>query len=317
MNARKLVAVVVLALGLTAPAAADEYSSFMDGYARLSGATFTGTVTQSAGQFLVCDGVTATPCFAFVGDSDHGLVRSSSGVMDIVNSNNVMFRFNGASIIGTSNFSINVTNANADGTIDTRLFRDAANTWAQRNGTNAQEFRFYKTDNGANDSFFTLDHITTANTFYLGQRLTGTGTISQRADIGTWVKTLTDATIATFSQVTCPSGDAAGVVVTYVSYAENGTTEAQQEVGKVSFNCINLAGTESFPAAPTKFGTLHHETTGGTADMTTTFAAADGGANLMNLRVTVDTGIAAPTLVEIRVLSVEAISTSTLVVTPQ
>jgi hypothetical protein len=133
---------------------------------------------------------------------------------------------------------------------------------------------------------------------------------------GAVTKTLTDNTIATFVRISCASGDAAAGIVDYVTFAEDGTTESQIEKGTLQFVCLNLAGTESAPT-PTKQGTaLYHETSAGTADMTSTFAADTATpTNGIDLRVTVDTGIGSPTAVEIR-YQVQ-ITSGTATVTPQ
>jgi hypothetical protein len=114
------------------------------------------------------------------------------------------------------------------------------------------------------------------------------------------VKTLTDNTIASFMRSTCASGDLSAGEVHWTAYAENGTTESQSLTGTMVWSCLNPAGTETCPT-PTNLGTpLHNETTGATADLTVTWACDTTPANAVDLRVTVDTGIAAPTAVELR-----------------
>jgi hypothetical protein len=117
---------------------------------------------------------------------------------------------------------------------------------------------------------------------------------------GATTKTLTDNTIASFMRVACASGDGAAGTVDFTAYAENGTTESQSMTGTVQFSCLNPAGTEVCPT-PTVQGTpLHNETTGGTADLTVAWACDTSPTNAVDLRVTVDTGIATPTAVELR-----------------
>jgi hypothetical protein len=59
---------------------------------------------------------------------------------------------------------------------DLVLARDAANTLAQRNGTNAQIFRLYETDSGANDEY--LEISAASGTNLIRPQATGTGTAS-------------------------------------------------------------------------------------------------------------------------------------------
>lgn len=58
---------------------------------------------------------------------------------------------------------------------DTILARDAANTLAQRNGTNAQTFRIYKTYTDASN-YERLSSFVSANVFYIQSEAAGTGT---------------------------------------------------------------------------------------------------------------------------------------------
>ena len=66
----------------------------------------------------------------------------------------------------------------AGGTVDTRLYRDAANTLALRNGTAAQRFNVYNTwTSTTNYEAFKIDWITTANTVLVGtEKGSGGGT---------------------------------------------------------------------------------------------------------------------------------------------
>lgn len=59
---------------------------------------------------------------------------------------------------------------------DCTVAGDAADVWAHRRGTAAQEVRVYNTDNGANDEYFTVDWKTSANECRVGTVKTGTGT---------------------------------------------------------------------------------------------------------------------------------------------
>jgi hypothetical protein len=79
------------------------------------------------------------------------------------------------SVLGTINgFGIASTDALSP---DVFLYRDAANTLAQRNGTNAQLFRIYNTyTDASNSEFLSIDWTTTANTATISTKNLGTGT---------------------------------------------------------------------------------------------------------------------------------------------
>ena len=65
---------------------------------------------------------------------------------------------------------------NGPASADTKLFRDAANTLAQRNGTAAQAFRVYNTyTDASNYERGVFDWTTTANTLTIGTQNAGTG----------------------------------------------------------------------------------------------------------------------------------------------
>jgi hypothetical protein len=101
--------------------------------------------------------------------------------------NGPRFQVSSADIFGLrGGTSLNIAQARALGwsnnasdsteTPDLTLFRDAANTLAQRNSTNAQIFRLYETDSGANDEYLELSAA--AGTNLIRPQATGTGTAS-------------------------------------------------------------------------------------------------------------------------------------------
>jgi hypothetical protein len=81
----------------------------------------------------------------------------------------------GVVVRGSTGFAWeNNTNNPATGTIDLRLVRDAANTLAQRNGTNAQAFRLYNTyTDASNYERGTFGYVT--NRLTIGHQNAGTG----------------------------------------------------------------------------------------------------------------------------------------------
>jgi hypothetical protein len=104
------------------------------------GSSGTKTLTQSSTVVTLSDSVDAYAIFAsyIVRDSNS---RVALGSVDI--------SLTGATDLGIALGAVSgigwTTSTASSGTVDLRLHRDAANTLAQRNGTNAQTFRVYNT----------------------------------------------------------------------------------------------------------------------------------------------------------------------------
>jgi hypothetical protein len=100
-----------------------------------------------------------------------------------------------------------VSDLNAGGgTVDLSLFRDAANTLAQRNGVNAQAFRVYNTyTDASNYERGVFDWSTTANTLTIGTAKAGTGASRDVSIVSSSNITLSPAngslTLATATQI--------------------------------------------------------------------------------------------------------------------
>ncbi len=89
--------------------------------------------------------------YSFSGDDDMGWFRQGADTMAF-SSNGVGRWLCGNSLFQMrSDYAISWTSGNYDGTRDLFLFRDAANTLAQRNGVNAQVFRVYNTFTSSTD----------------------------------------------------------------------------------------------------------------------------------------------------------------------
>lgn len=158
----------------------------------------------------------------------------------------------------------------------------------------------------------TMQFSGTTHMFNAVVRPLGDGTIDLGANGADWKdlylqssiqasqsKTLTDNVNASFVSISCAAGDGVGGTVEYVVFAEDGTTDSQMEAGTLQYSCVNLTGTEVC-ATPTEQGTPSYvEATGGTADMTTTWACDTSGSNAILLQVQANTGIAAPTAMAI------------------
>jgi hypothetical protein len=111
---------------------------------------------------------------------------------------------------------------------DLTLFRDAANTLAQRNGTNAQTFRLYETDSGANDEYLELSAA--AGTNLIRPQATGTGTASVVRYHTTTAVFWTSGSGSPESVVTAPVGslftrtDGGAATTLYVKETGTGST---------------------------------------------------------------------------------------------
>jgi hypothetical protein len=108
---------------------------------------------------------------------------------------------------------------------DVVLGRDAANILAQRNGTNAQTFRLYETDSGANDEY--LEFSAASGTNLIRPLATGTGTASVVRYHTTTAVFWTSGSGSPESVVTAPVGsmytDTAGGAATTLYVKESGT----------------------------------------------------------------------------------------------
>lgn len=122
------------------------------------------------------DGTQALPSITFASDPDTGIRWGSSG--------RILFPMNGtdkfdistsrAALSNTQSFGWTATTA-ASGTLDTILERDAANTLALRNGTNAQTFNLYNTFTDASNYERGVLKWDT-NILEVGSEAAGTGT---------------------------------------------------------------------------------------------------------------------------------------------
>lgn len=110
-------------------------------------------------------------------------------------------------------------------TADVCLFRDAAAILAQRNGTNAQTFRLYETDSGANDEY--LEFSAASGTNLIRPQATGSGTASVVRYHTTTAVFWTSGSGSPESVVTAPVGsmytDTAGGAGTTLYVKESGT----------------------------------------------------------------------------------------------
>lgn len=106
-------------------------------------ATFT-----ASSRFLAADGTSAAPSYAFTNETNTGFkMRSGSIDMVSIGQPSVAMYASGVTIHSAAAFGISSGLPDASAA-DTLLARDAANTFAQKNGTSAQSFRWYFSTTG-------------------------------------------------------------------------------------------------------------------------------------------------------------------------
>jgi hypothetical protein len=119
-----------------------------------------------------------------LGSGNTGVILTGSGPFStVIGYNGLGDGFYGVLLGSTARIGFTSTNAYG-GSADTILARDAANTLALRNSTNAQTFRVYNTYNGTNDEWGTFDWSTTTNTLTIGATKSGTGTVRSVKIVG-------------------------------------------------------------------------------------------------------------------------------------
>ncbi len=129
------------------------------------------SVSSSAFPLLAPDGSASAPSYSFSSETNTGMYRSAASQI-------------GFSISGTKRAHIGSAGLVADGLLldtanaDVQLLRDAANTLAQRNGTNPQIFRIYNTfTDASNYERLTFSFASNIPTIQPEAAGTGTGRI--------------------------------------------------------------------------------------------------------------------------------------------
>lgn len=122
------------------------------------------------------DGTAAAPSITFASDTDSGWSRPGSNIIDESVGGVAKRRISPTIMSLSSDMSLawHSTVNEGGGADDLFLTRDAANILAQRNGTNAQVFRIYNTDNGSNDEYLTIGWD--SNNAYFAADKSGSGT---------------------------------------------------------------------------------------------------------------------------------------------
>jgi hypothetical protein len=201
--------------------------------------------------------VTKTGDFGIFGSAyfrpDATALRFISGSASVIQFASTGLRFRSTAVLSW------VDNTNVTlGTNDLTLFRDAANTLAQRNGANAQTFRIYNNFSTASDferGFFSWS--TTSNVFTIGTEVGGTFTTPRAIEFRTGGTTRLTVGPAAFVNVTGELQTSTNVRVAGVFYYSNGTQMFSPSNGIVGFwngagtdfNRLQFGGTtSSFPA---------------------------------------------------------------------
>jgi hypothetical protein len=147
-------------------------------YINITGTPQQVVLADGAQTIQFANGTAAAPSIAFASDTDTGLFRSTEASVDVVTNGTVSVRFNGTDLRINQPTGVLGWVATANGTPDTILAREAANTLALRNGTNAQALRLYNTYTDASN-FERLTISWTSNILGIGIGIAGTGTARQ------------------------------------------------------------------------------------------------------------------------------------------
>ena len=143
-----------------------------------------GTLTVHSGQLTLPSGAVGAPSLTFNDDIDTGFYRAGSGeVRYSSNGTGEVTIYSGGVLVNSGNiFGFN--QGAVGSTIDVKLARTAAGVLSLINGTDAQEFRVYNTDNGADDEFASIGFINNSNVFGIQTEAEGVGTIRNIALLG-------------------------------------------------------------------------------------------------------------------------------------
>lgn len=120
------------------------------------------------GQILSAAGTAAAPAFAISGDPNTGVYSTTADQLYFGAGGTAVMKIVAGGSLGlyqASGGSYNWNPTTIDSSADLRLFRDAAGTLAQRNGTSAQRLRVYNTFTTVETSgeWFSVDWTSTAN----------------------------------------------------------------------------------------------------------------------------------------------------------
>ena len=185
--------------------------------------TTTNNISVPSGQVLVQTGTTSLPAIA-IGQTNKGFISNGANgylsYIDAQTSNSITFG-SGISVRQNGFFAFSNSSDSYSGTWDTFLYRDSANTLAQRNTTNAQTFRLYNTYTSTSlGEWLSVDWSTTANTATIATKANGAGVVRTLAtgnplviSTGYTVATLPTGVVGMRAYVTNALAPAYGVAV--------------------------------------------------------------------------------------------------------
>ncbi len=131
-------------------------------------------------QALGPNGSVSAASFGFALEVNSGLIRTGTGILSIALTGDERFRWdkaNGRTVIGSAWAMTWSSTSTADGAPDLFLYRDAANTLAQRNGTNPQTFHIYETHTNASNYSRMFIQMRAAASARIYTEAAGTGTL--------------------------------------------------------------------------------------------------------------------------------------------
>ena len=269
-----------------------ELGSVASAYTPTTTATVTTTnnINVPSGQVLVQNGTSSLPAISFASNPTNTGLFYNSGAgyigwkgyssTDFIAGGGV-FRMSNAQQFGFSSSA----DPTASGS-DTVLVRDAANTLAQRNSTNAQAFRLYNTyTDASNYERLSVDWTTTANTATISTQNAGTGSkrnlaIAQDVTINTVTVGLGGGGVSSNTAVgylalsaTNTGGSSVGVgyqaLKALISGAQNVAVGLNSQLAVVSGNYNVSVGGQSLQSSTASnntalgFASLYLNTTGG------------------------------------------------------
>ena len=185
--------------------------------------TTTNNISVPSGQVITQTGTTSLPAIA-IGQTNKGFISNGANgylsYIDAQTSNSITFG-SGISVRQNGFFAFSNSSDSYSGTWDTFLYRDSANTLAQRNTTNAQTFRLYNTYTSTSlGEWLSVDWSTTANTATIATKANGAGVVRTLAtgnplviSTGYTVATLPTGVVGMRAYVTNALAPAYGVAV--------------------------------------------------------------------------------------------------------
>lgn len=136
---------------------------------------WTSTIPAGSFPLLAPAGTAGAPSYSWSAEATTGIYRRAALTMSFASGGTGYIEFNNGNLHLQASSALSWTSAALGSAVDLTLFRDAANTLAQRNGVTAQESRLYNTyTDSSNYERVTL--LWSGNAFFIGTQAAGTGT---------------------------------------------------------------------------------------------------------------------------------------------